>query len=337
MTTHAVVTIKLGKLCTSRTHTQLRGMGQYYVAVFLDPKNNVTGFMSSWTYGSGSKLGQHAYPKDPFVNAVAFELSPAGRFHKSRVAWAGDGAVGENLHAKCQHMEEVPVSSVVDKPSLHFLVNHSKKLVVELTPGRHHPLPLLSAEGDLGESGDVYKVPFIGTWARDVLSVESAVPDHFEELTLWGEETPSESSAGKFAEVLAALRLMKAHPDEWQWVAPVVDLILSNLPKVTVRGDDDKEQSLKDFMVHAARISLPKYTPGAKDSVRLFWLETLVKNILMCEEFKVAEAQDAWTFEHQWLQTTRAWINNVIVSRDAYYEARRKIEEKLRKRKREEA
>ena len=160
-------------------------MGQYYIAVFLDNNNNIKGCIRSWTYDCGSKLGEHAYHKNPFVTAVELELGPGGRFHKSRVVWAGDYADNEpgspyNLHAKCENMDDVPVS-LFPQPSLRFLVNHSKKLVVDmqLTPGRYHPLPLLTADGNGRGGGDVEAMPFIGAWARDVLSLESDPPKDF--------------------------------------------------------------------------------------------------------------------------------------------------------------
>lgn len=166
-------------------------MGQYYIAVFLDEKNNVKGCVRSWTYACGSKLGEHAYHGNPFVTAVELELSPGGRFHKSRVAWAGDYADNEpetleNLYARCDDIEiEDPLEPPVHKLSRRFLLNHSKKLGVDMqAPGPYHPLPLLTAEGNGRGGGDVTDLlpadmQLIGTWARDVLSVESELPEHF--------------------------------------------------------------------------------------------------------------------------------------------------------------
>jgi hypothetical protein len=47
----------------------------------------------------------------------------------------------------------------------------------------YHPLPLLTAEGN-GRGGGDYRgeSPLIGSWARDVISVETEAPTDFEEL-----------------------------------------------------------------------------------------------------------------------------------------------------------
>jgi len=47
-----------------------------------------------------------------------------------------------------------------------------------------HPLPLLTVEGNGRGGGDLYDAPpFVGSWARDVISVEEALPEEeLEEL-----------------------------------------------------------------------------------------------------------------------------------------------------------
>ena len=82
-----------------------------------------------------------------------------------------------------------------------YIVNHSKKMYVDKwnTDKRNahsentleyephplpHPLPLLVAEGNGVGGGDYYGIDshLCGTWARDVISVESEIPDGYEKL-----------------------------------------------------------------------------------------------------------------------------------------------------------
>jgi hypothetical protein len=48
---------------------------------------------------------------------------------------------------------------------------------------KYHPLPLLTCEGN-GRGGGDYRgdSPLIGSWARDIISVEEVKPEGFEEL-----------------------------------------------------------------------------------------------------------------------------------------------------------
>jgi len=73
--------------------------------------------------------------------------------------------------------------------SYRFIVNHSKKLFVDKwkVPNVNnlfiHPLPLLTAEGN-GLGGGDYQgnSKLVGSWARDIISVEYTAPDGFQEL-----------------------------------------------------------------------------------------------------------------------------------------------------------
>jgi hypothetical protein len=60
-----------------------------------------------------------------------------------------------------------------------YIVNHTKKVYVKKTDGLH-PLSLLTAEGN-GRGGGDYNGPnmdMVGTWARDVISMENEAPDY---------------------------------------------------------------------------------------------------------------------------------------------------------------
>ncbi len=68
-----------------------------------------------------------------------------------------------------------------------YLVNHDKKQFVDKTKvpkdadgWRIHPLPLLTCDGNLRGGGDYFSEngkEFVGSWARDIISVESEKAD----------------------------------------------------------------------------------------------------------------------------------------------------------------
>ena len=88
----------------------------------------------------------------------------------------------------CSEYNEIrPDEKNTDK--YRFIVNHSKRLFVDKTkvPTKDgftlHPLPLLTAEGN-GRGGGDYRdgEPLVGSWARDIISVEETAPTDYEEL-----------------------------------------------------------------------------------------------------------------------------------------------------------
>jgi hypothetical protein len=68
-----------------------------------------------------------------------------------------------------------------------YIVNHDKKQFVDKTKvpqdadgWRIHPLPLLTVEGNLRGGGDYFSEngkEFVGSWARDIISIESKKAD----------------------------------------------------------------------------------------------------------------------------------------------------------------
>jgi hypothetical protein len=71
-----------------------------------------------------------------------------------------------------------------------YIINHSKKQFVDKMASKaeeegmkYHPLPLLTCEGN-GRGGGDYRgdSPLIGSWARDVISVEVEAPADYKEL-----------------------------------------------------------------------------------------------------------------------------------------------------------
>lgn len=63
-------------------------MGQYYKPVSLDKKE----YLYTHDFGNGLKLMEHSYIGNDFMNAVEKLLTPLGRWHKTRIVWAGDYA-----------------------------------------------------------------------------------------------------------------------------------------------------------------------------------------------------------------------------------------------------
>jgi hypothetical protein len=165
-------------------------MGQYYYPVILAPgKVKINAAMSPYAYQNGSKLMEHSYLKNNFVQTFEFELSPEGHYYKSRVVWAGDYADkeenGKNLYEQCTEAMMIrPQEKSTEK--YRFLVNHTKTQYVDkYMQGNLHPLPLLTAEGN-GRGGGDYRgdSDLIGTWARDVISVETEVPEGFTQISI---------------------------------------------------------------------------------------------------------------------------------------------------------
>lgn len=184
-------------------------MGQYYLAVILGDAGQSTEFVRAWisahSYINGVKLMEHSYIGNQYMSAVEWLLSPNGHFWKSRLVWAGDYADPEHhdsypdgklvavtlqeLAEKEPEKEMTPAPK--DMSKYRYLVNHTKKQYVDKSEAptdsngfRIHPLSLLTAEGN-GRGGGDYRGAnehLVGTWARDVISVERHVPEGYELL-----------------------------------------------------------------------------------------------------------------------------------------------------------
>ena len=167
-------------------------MGQYYYTIILNAEGNIVAWMNAFGYNEGVKLLEHSYLTSAYVNAVEFSLSPEGAYHKTRVVWAGDYAdeepgQGKNLNSLCNDDESKLVRPDVKSVAKYrYIVNHTKKQYVDKTKVHElHPLPLLTVEGNGRGGGDLENAPaVVGSWARDVISVEENLPEdeHFEEL-----------------------------------------------------------------------------------------------------------------------------------------------------------
>ena len=159
-------------------------MGQYYLTVILAEKSDkeyVRTYLDPGMYNNGVKLVEHSYVNNNFMTIIENLIGPNGMFYRSRLVWAGDYADNEpnsekNLHTMCDGKDPfVYRGPVVSYP---YIVNHTKKVYIKKT-GDLHPLPLLTAEGNGRGGGDYHgSNTMVGTWARDVISMENEAPDY---------------------------------------------------------------------------------------------------------------------------------------------------------------
>jgi hypothetical protein len=165
-------------------------MGQYYKAVVLkDNKKTVEKFVTSWSYGNGSKLMEHSWIKNPFVKSFESLIHN----NPKRVVWAGDYAdeckgLKTNVYDRCNDKLEVKPNELNISDS-RFVINHSKKMFVDKRKvldndgWQIHPLPLLTCEGNGRGGGDFRgESDFVGSWARDLISVSKDLPNGYKEL-----------------------------------------------------------------------------------------------------------------------------------------------------------
>jgi len=159
-------------------------MGQYYLTVILAEKSDkeyVRTFLDASMYDNGVKLVEHSYIGNNFMNVVENLIGPNGMFYRSRLVWAGDYADNEpdsekNLNSMCEAKD--PFEYKGPLVSYPYIVNHTKKVYIE-KKGRFHPLSLLTAEGNGRGGGDYHgSNTMVGTWARDVISMENEAPDY---------------------------------------------------------------------------------------------------------------------------------------------------------------
>ena len=165
-------------------------MGQYYYGIILGSD----AIIRTWVQPTcGAKLTEHSYADSPFVAALEYLISKEGMFYKSGVVWAGDYADNEvdenkNLYHMCVNTRESNPPAK-DMSAYTYVVNHSKKVFFDKTHKAPkyalHPLPILTAEGNGRGGGDYMgsSMELVGTWARDILSVEDQIPDGYTRVT----------------------------------------------------------------------------------------------------------------------------------------------------------
>jgi len=162
-------------------------MGQYYLVVILAEKSDkeyIRTYLDPGMYNHGVKLTEHSYISNNFMKIVENLIGPNGMFYKSRLVWAGDYADNEpnydkNLYTMCDGKNPFEYKGTL--VSYTYIVNHTKKVYVKKNASMYlHPLSLLTAEGNGSGGGDYYgpNTETVGTWARDVISMENEAPDY---------------------------------------------------------------------------------------------------------------------------------------------------------------
>lgn len=202
-----------GKVNMGKEQTELmlnifiKLMGQYYKPISIDKKEYLythdfkTKGYEKESWGVGLKLMEHSYIGNQVMNAVEYLLSPEGSWYKTRIVWAGDYAEGEPERELNEQNERPNLYMIMEnegtklipptksiRRKYKYLVNHTKKIAIDLTTiekdsngYRIHPLSLLTAEGNGLGGGDYGGGDSrVGTWARDVISMEKEVPEGYE-------------------------------------------------------------------------------------------------------------------------------------------------------------
>jgi len=171
-------------------------MGQYYKAAILKKnKMTVKSWMYTHDYDNGLKLMEHSYIGNNFVDTFENQLIS----NPQRVVWGGDYADEcknrkSNIYDRCKDSIKIgPRDVKVDHETYRFIVNHSKKLFVDKISvpeiahwegTRIHPLPLLTCEGNGRGGGDFRgdEKNIVGSWARDLISIEAELPKDYKQL-----------------------------------------------------------------------------------------------------------------------------------------------------------
>jgi hypothetical protein len=173
-------------------------MGQYYKVVFLSESGEI---IRAWVQSRQIKLMEHSYLNEPFMIAIEHLLSIQGMFYKSRIVWAGDYAnecviskssespENKNLYHLASYDNPIHKDKMLALKQINvmlpYIVNHTKKMFVDKTKEKNiHPLPLLVSEGNGSGGGDYYGKhdELCGTWSRNIISMESTLPEGYTEL-----------------------------------------------------------------------------------------------------------------------------------------------------------
>ena len=168
-------------------------MGQYYKPMLKPKGSEVWNCFSPWDFDNGAKLMEHSYIGNSLTNYVKNLI-----LHTPMcLVWAGDYAdeeKGKDTNLYCLFEATNPKDQSVPQESIEsmcYLVNHKKKLYVDYSKVekdeygyRIDPMPLLCAEGNGRGGGDYHgsAMNLIGSWARDLISVESEIPNGYTEL-----------------------------------------------------------------------------------------------------------------------------------------------------------
>lgn len=170
-------------------------MGQYYNAVILKKnRKTVESYVYSWDFDNGLKLMEHSWIENPFVKRFETLIHD----NPKNVVWAGDYAdhckgCKTNVYDRCNEKLKVKPEYELSILDSIYIINHSKKEFVsklnvpDNNGWRVHPLPLLTCEGNGRGGGDYrsddFENKYIGSWARDLISVNGQKPtDEYTEI-----------------------------------------------------------------------------------------------------------------------------------------------------------
>ena len=186
-------------------------MGQYY-RVIIEQDNNKLALYDTklGDESQGSKLMEHSWFRNEFVNAIAYEIF----LEPKRVAWVGDYADSvvsdfPNIPVKAlyeaawgKEKEKFTDLYIKDEKftiNSKFLVNHDTKEYLDLNTyfinnvqsdgWCTHPLPLLTAIGNGLGGGDFYthaqdeeQIANVGKWAWNKLELTDEAPEGYTEV-----------------------------------------------------------------------------------------------------------------------------------------------------------
>ena len=204
-------------------------MGQYYKPTALDKNADVTANdwqpikwqLLCYDFDNGAKLMEHSYVRNTLVQAVEYLL--AKDKDGTPFVWAGDYAedypgfttnlfdVGGKQESCRTGLAELfkdgvltEINGLGGKPcyrikrpkTYKYVINHTKKMYVEIPPHRKgeltvHPLPLLTCESNGRGGGDYYSdkgKDYVGAWKYDTISVGNRVPKGYEKLDVLFQE-----------------------------------------------------------------------------------------------------------------------------------------------------
>jgi hypothetical protein len=167
-------------------------MGQYFNAIVLnDNKKQPKAWVYSHKFGSGLKLMEHSWMKNPFVGAFESLILK----NPENIVWGGDYADNvkgckTNLYDRCKESTEVIPTKITTLKESRYIINHDKKEFVDKTKvptdadgWRIHPLPLLTCNSNGRGGGDFRgESELVGKWAYDKISVDSKKPKDYTEL-----------------------------------------------------------------------------------------------------------------------------------------------------------
>lgn len=177
-------------------------MGQYYKPTILKnnkSKKTIVKWVYSHDYDNGLKLMEHSYVGNNFVNVIENELKENPQI----LVWAGDYAedcsgrktnVYSRTYIKRYEGKKITNGNEeFDHKTYRYIVNHTKKLYVDKSKLKDiegwegtqiNPLPLLTSEGNGSGGGDYWgkNEILVGSWARNLISIEKEIPEGYSEL-----------------------------------------------------------------------------------------------------------------------------------------------------------